>query len=538
MAADDRHRSDVHLLRHAGDPDGDRVRLRLRPGHRSTAATASSASPACSSSRMPDAAAVPAPARCPSRSASTTRAGSTTPTSTWPTTCTGSPLPGPGRRGRVHAPWWPRSWAAPCTPEQPPWEMHVVEGLAGGRVGLIAKVHHSVIDGVAGAELLAQAARPDRPRAARSTEPCPPWVPAAPALAGPPDDRRAAQLRAQPGAGAARGPRGRPHRRAPGPLRRRRARSDPCRSPSGRPTRSSRRSARAARSSFAELDMAQVRVAQGRASAPPINDVVLAVCSGALRAHLAAHDQDAEQPAGGRGAGLGARRRRRRSPGNQLSAMFVPLSNDRKTPLERLRHGDGGQRHRARDRSAPSGYGPMATPVAEAVPPALAKPMVQLGVRSGVLRKVRAGNLMISNVPGPDFPLYFAGMELRALRTRSGRSIDGVALNITVQSYRDSLFVGHQRLRHGRARPAGPGPRHGGRAGPAVPMAAGAGEPQSGAVPACPGRPRPARHARRPAPDSARRPLSGFGRPGAERRVAPRRPVRQGGPVRAVGPRG
>jgi diacylglycerol O-acyltransferase len=51
------------------------------------------------------------------------------------------------------------------------------------------------------------------------------------------------------------------------------------------------------------------------------------------------------------------------------------------------------------------------------------------------------GNLMISNVPGPDFPLYFAGMELRAVYPL-GPVIDGVALNITVQSYRESLFVG------------------------------------------------------------------------------------------------
>ncbi len=44
----------------------------------------------------------------------------------------------------------------PLTPEQPPWEMHVVEGMAGGMIGLIAKVHHSVVDGVAGAEMLAK----------------------------------------------------------------------------------------------------------------------------------------------------------------------------------------------------------------------------------------------------------------------------------------------------------------------------------------------------------------------------------------------
>ncbi len=83
----------------------------------------------------------------------------------------------------------------------------------------------------------------------------------------------------------------------------------------------------------------------------------------------------------------------------------------------------------------------MATLLADAVPPALAKPVIQLGVRSGILRRLRAGNLMISNVPGPAFPLYFAGMQLRGVYPL-GPVIDGVALNVTVQSYRDSLFVG------------------------------------------------------------------------------------------------
>jgi diacylglycerol O-acyltransferase / wax synthase len=48
---------------------------------------------------------------------------------------------------------------------------------------------------------------------------------------------------------------------------------------------------------------------------------------------------------------------------------------------------------------------------------------------------------MISNVPGPGFPLYFAGMELCAVYPL-GPVMNGVALNITVQSYRESLFVG------------------------------------------------------------------------------------------------
>jgi hypothetical protein len=48
---------------------------------------------------------------------------------------------------------------------------------------------------------------------------------------------------------------------------------------------------------------------------------------------------------------------------------------------------------------------------------------------------------MVSNVPGPSFPLYFAGMELCEVYPL-GPVVDGVALNVTVQSYRESLFVG------------------------------------------------------------------------------------------------
>ena len=129
--------------------------------------------------------------------------------------------------------------------------------------------------------------------------------------------------------------------------------------------------------SFAELDMAEVRSLKDRFGST-INDVVLAVCSGALRAHLDAHDQDVDSPLvavvpvsvrGDKGASV---------LGNHLSAMFVPLSNDKQTPLERLRTVTAASAScKGQERAV--GFGPMATLLTEAVPPAVAKPVIQLG---------------------------------------------------------------------------------------------------------------------------------------------------------------
>ena len=64
-------------------------------------------------------------------------------------------LPAPGGEAELRA-MVAAVMGRPLGPDQPPWEMHVVEGLEGGRVGLIAKIHHAVIDGVAGVQLMAQ----------------------------------------------------------------------------------------------------------------------------------------------------------------------------------------------------------------------------------------------------------------------------------------------------------------------------------------------------------------------------------------------
>ena len=181
----------------------------------------------------------------------------------------------------------------PLTPGQPPWEMHVIEGMAGGLVGLIAKVHHSVIDGVAGAEMLAQLLDLT-PEGSAVTEPGPPWLP--PRLPSPTrtDDRRPAEPPPQPGAGAARRARDRPHRRAAGPLRGRRPRSARSRSHSARRPPSSHPSARRPCRRLRGAGHGEGALAQGRATARPSTTWCSPSAPARCVSHLAAHGEDVE----------------------------------------------------------------------------------------------------------------------------------------------------------------------------------------------------------------------------------------------------
>jgi WS/DGAT/MGAT family acyltransferase len=334
----------------------------------------------------------------------------------------------------------------PLPPDQPPWEMHVLEGLEGGLVGLIAKVHHSVIDGVAGADLLARfldvtpEGRQDVPHEGRWS---PPELPspsrlvtdALPHVVTSP--MRTLRATREFGRTALRLVQ-RAVDRATGPVS----------IPGGAPDTFETQVGPRREVAFAELDLAEVRALKERFGAT-INDVVLAVCSGALRHYLVAQGQDTDRPLvaiipvsvrADDGQSRDAGGTEPEALGNRLSAMFVPLANDKKTALERLRTVmDASDSCKRQERAV--GFGPTASLLADAIPPAVARPVVQLGVRAGLVRRLRAGNLMISNVPGPDFPLYFAGMRLQNLYPL-GPVVDGVALNITVQSYLGSLFVG------------------------------------------------------------------------------------------------
>jgi diacylglycerol O-acyltransferase / wax synthase len=340
----------------------------------------------------------------------------------------------------------------PLQPDQPPWEMHVIEQLAGGRIGLIAKVHHAIVDGVAGVQLMAQLLDltpegPVKDAAGGSPEGAPPgetstWSPdGLPSASRVLSDALPMLVTSPVRAWRA----GREIGRTAARLARRAATRDtgPVSIPLGAPNTFEKPVGPRREVAFAQLNLREVRGLCERFGVK-VNDIVLAVCSGALRSHLSGHGEDVDRPLTAvvpvstrprsETEGIG------RDVGNQLSAMFVPLSNDRQTPLERLRTVAAASAS-CKGQELAAGFGPAIALVTDAVPPAIAWPAVQLGVRSGVVRRARAANLMVSNVPGPDFSLYFAGMRLESVYPL-GPVIDGIALNITVQGYEDSLFVG------------------------------------------------------------------------------------------------
>ena len=89
-----------------------------------------------------------------SPSACSTRPWSTIPTSTSTTTSDGSVSPSPAGIGEL-ADLVADLASRPLDRRRPLWEFHVVEGLEHGRLAIVPKVHHSIIDGVSGAQVMA-----------------------------------------------------------------------------------------------------------------------------------------------------------------------------------------------------------------------------------------------------------------------------------------------------------------------------------------------------------------------------------------------
>jgi diacylglycerol O-acyltransferase / wax synthase len=171
-----------------------------------------------------------------------------------------------------------------------------------------------------------------------------------------------------------------------------------------------------------------------------LNDVVMATCAGALRRHLDAQGEAVSGPLVAMIPMSVVSAGERTGQDNQVSMMLSTLATDVDDPVERLRVISEGM-VAARGQQEAVGATTLMEWTEYAAPVVAANAMrVYARIRAADRHKPLF-NLTISNVPGPAFPLYSAGMKMTGYHPM-GPINHGAALNITVLSYLGALDVG------------------------------------------------------------------------------------------------
>ena len=356
-------------------------------------------------------------------------------------------LPAPGDDKQL-AEQAARLHARPLDRNRPLWELYLIHGLSDGRMAIYSKVHHAAIDGVSGSELLTAVL--DLTPEGRTVEP-EPWTPervpralpllltSARSLAGQPI--RAARLtyglaRSLPSLATSPA---RPRLPVVDRLLGRDAdvimANAGLRAPA---TPFNKAISPHRRWSFLTLPLDDVKTVKNAAGAT-VNDVVMALCSGALRRWLLDHDALPEAPLVAAVPVSIRSEAEKGAGGNRVSTMIAGLPTHLADPVERL------QACTSAMQAAKDQHGALPatllSDVTEFAMPALAGQAARLAARVRLLERVNPFNLFVSNVPGPNIALYYAGARLLGYYPLSAIA-DGQGLNITVCSLDGGMHFG------------------------------------------------------------------------------------------------
>ncbi|MGN6338279.1 WS/DGAT/MGAT family O-acyltransferase [Mycobacterium sp.] len=319
---------------------------------------------------------------------------------------------------------------------RPLWEMWVIEGVAGtdchrdGRVAVMTKVHHAGVDGVTAANLMSQLCATEAdappPEPAAGVGGAQGWQIAADGLirfatrplhlANVVPDTVSSVLatvrRVRDGLTMAR-----PFA-APGTVFNAKL--------------TDRRNV-----AYAELDLDDVKAVKNHFDVK-VNDVVMALVSGVLRQYLADRNElpDASLVAS---VPISVHGKSDRPGRNQVSAMFSNLHTQIADPVERL-NAIAQANSVAKEHSSAIGAS-LLQDWTQFAAPAVFGIAMRLYPRTRFTDRMPVHNLVVSNVPGPQVPLYMLGCEVKSMYPL-GPIFHGSGLNITAMSLRGKLDIG------------------------------------------------------------------------------------------------
>jgi diacylglycerol O-acyltransferase len=325
--------------------------------------------------------------------------------------------------------------ALPLDRSRPLWEMWIIEGYDDGRIVCFSKMHHATVDGVSGSNLISHlcALEPDAEPLAlgddgshgRDAGPGELLARAALSTATRPVD--VARLLA---------PSAKLVAKTVGRAREGTAMAAPFSAPrtSFNGTITGHRSI-----GLADISLEDIKAIK-KATGTTVNDVVLAISGGALRAYL---EERGELPDSSLLATVpvSVRESSQRSSGaNKVSALFAKLGTDVEDPLQRLQdmaeaNKNAKDHHNAISADSLQDWAEFAAPRTFGL-----AVRAYAGLRLAEKHPV-VHNLVISNVPGPPVPLYFMGAKIEALYPL-GPVFHGAGLNLTVMSNDGHVHVG------------------------------------------------------------------------------------------------
>jgi WS/DGAT/MGAT family acyltransferase len=332
---------------------------------------------------------------------------------------------------------------------RPLWEFYIIEGLADGRIGFYGKVHHSAVDGQAGVAMATsmfdltpepRAVKPPREARANTYQ-----LGVAELLAAALTNQiqqlvQSVKLLPKVASTA--------YGAAKEAIATRRTESDDdraARQADKPPTRFKLAPATpfnhsiTNQRSFAAVSLPLPEVKTiGKAVGASINDVVLWLCSTALRSYL---KDGRELPDKSLVAGvpISLRQEGDTTANNQVAGTLIDLGTEIADPAERLKAIKRGTAAMKKQMGTFRGVIPTDFPSLGS--PWLISGLAALYGRSRIADWLRITNVTISNVPGSRVPVYLCGAKMTDYYPLS-IVVHGIALNITVQSHVDQLCFG------------------------------------------------------------------------------------------------